>query len=397
MRIRVPRSRRRRILVIGATLVAIVLGSWFARTVPVEIAIVRFKLDPSQEAVDRLARAVDCQSATRSQGERILKLLFDRDVCTRQRHPVGQWPMVFTSPKYDFALQHSRYRVDQELWSHGKRQCGSLDRGTKIRSRTRCFFVAGPVTHTPTEYDAEIRHHCRLTAPARKQTLPARIIDWIRSKLPGGGTRRASTRQEEVLYESTFTVPGRITVTNTEEADKVHWLSGPDLDHIMRQSWRVCVDPTRTKVPYVTPAGLRACTPATRVCFDSLPCPVGFEYVLRLADGRELKPVREPGRRGEPKEYEGFGHVAAHRGSSGGFRLTPAHFLIEEPGTYEGTFVFRPDREMAFRDPVIEAIWNGTLELPVTFTITREPPPRSRPPPYNGTTRTMPATKGQTP
>ncbi len=49
--------------------------------------------------------------------------------------------------------------------------------------------------------------------------------------------------------------------------------------------------------------------------------------------------------------------------------LNPWDFAVTEPGTYTGTLVLRADPNIAYTDPAMTAIWNGTLEYPISFTI----------------------------
>jgi hypothetical protein len=44
-------------------------------------------------------------------------------------------------------------------------------------------------------------------------------------------------------------------------------------------------------------------------------------------------------------------------------------FGLQEPGDYAGTLVLSPDPNYAYEDPAIKAIWNGTLEFPISFSV----------------------------
>ena len=98
---------------------------------------------------------------------------------------------------------------------------------------------------------------------------------------------------------------------------------------------------------------------------------VAFQAVLRLPDGRE---ILSPYRFGEP--------LRARAGAAGEFSISIVDFVAREaagvrmpwvPGAYTGTLILRPDPDLAYDDPAIDAIWNGTLEFPIRFTVTAEP------------------------
>ena len=55
-------------------------------------------------------------------------------------------------------------------------------------------------------------------------------------------------------------------------------------------------------------------------------------------------------------------------GSSGNFQVNPSNFPMETPGRQTGTLILVPDPNLAYTDPAIKAIWNGTLEFPTQST-----------------------------
>ena len=48
-------------------------------------------------------------------------------------------------------------------------------------------------------------------------------------------------------------------------------------------------------------------------------------------------------------------------------------FAEAPPRQYEATIVLRADPNIAYNDPAIKAIWGGTLEFPISFSVYEEP------------------------
>ena len=90
-----------------------------------------------------------------------------------------------------------------------------------------------------------------------------------------------------------------------------------------------------------------------------LPVAAAFELSLRLPDGRELP-------WGDGRQPQ---HIRLRSGDYGQFVVDVGCFGLTEPGDYAGTLVLRPDPDYAYEDPAIKAIWNGTLEFPISFSV----------------------------
>jgi hypothetical protein len=58
-------------------------------------------------------------------------------------------------------------------------------------------------------------------------------------------------------------------------------------------------------------------------------------------------------------------------GSSGSFRVYALNFWPSTPGEYVGHAVLRPDPEGAYVDPGVKEIWDGELEFPISFSVTK--------------------------
>ncbi len=94
------------------------------------------------------------------------------------------------------------------------------------------------------------------------------------------------------------------------------------------------------------------------------PVALALRPVLRPPDGREL----------EPRSTDS-GRLRCRKGDAGASSIVHAAHFDLNPGEYKATVVLRPDPDYAYEDPAIKEIWGGTLEYPITFTITEETAP----------------------
>jgi len=161
-------------------------------------------------------------------------------------------------------------------------------------------------------------------------------------------------------YACKVTVHADIVVVEKSQAERIELISNPALDTAMQATFS---GSTRSmSYRYSTPSGKRKSDGALEITFRDIPTAVGFEAMLRLSDGREIASSAR------------LSHLLpARAGSSGRFIVFPSGFAIEEPGSYNGSIELRPDPNAAYEDPAIKAIWNGTLEFPISFTISAEP------------------------
>jgi hypothetical protein len=146
-----------------------------------------------------------------------------------------------------------------------------------------------------------------------------------------------------------------------DEAERIELASSPELDQAMRTVFSA--SPQRGIVTqFATPSGdrwIRWRKSTGQITYKELPAAVAFDVVLRLPDGREFE--------GTATQRPQF---CARAGSSGVF--TPSASGLswpEQPGRYDATLVLKPNLDLAYRDPRIKILWNGTLELPISFEI----------------------------
>lgn len=89
---------------------------------------------------------------------------------------------------------------------------------------------------------------------------------------------------------------------------------------------------------------------------------MAFRYTLELSDGTRISSF-----------LSGDGHLCAYAGRDFEINIDVLYSRVNRPGTYDGKFVFESDPNYAFEEPTIKAIWNGTLEFPIHFTVAPEP------------------------
>ncbi len=153
------------------------------------------------------------------------------------------------------------------------------------------------------------------------------------------------------------------TTAGDDAAERVELISSPEIDQGMhaafsaRHIWTIG--------EFSTPAGRRWMRGSAEILYKNIPLAAAFRVTLRLPDGREtpVHGIWPPG-------------FSARTGSSGNFMVDPSNFVVEAPGRYRATLVLVPDPDLAYRDPAIKAIWSGTLEFPISFTITADEPDR---------------------
>ena len=157
-------------------------------------------------------------------------------------------------------------------------------------------------------------------------------------------------------YECEFEIPFEVTVVPQEEAETIELVSSAQLDATMTKAFQV--RSSGHSIPYRTASGEVRHEHLKAVFYRSLPMTVAFRLQLRLSKGSE-----------DGAPFECTRLIRAQAGSSGKLVLNPWEFSIKEPGVYSGTVVLISDPNIAYADPAIKAIWGGTLEFPISFTI----------------------------
>ncbi len=330
----------------------------------VEAALARFEASPSHKGADALARLLSEGIATREKGERILKTVLCPRITMRSAYPPGRSPFLFVQIPFCMRVPHTTISWNQGLRIDGRGGNYGHSGGEIFQVWPR-FESLYPAPREPGLYDAEVCCEytvSRITVEGKWRWAP-RLKALPRSLLPHRMITKVHPRHKVPDYTCRFSVPVRFTVVEEHEAEKIDLLSNTELDE------RVCkaftVDSNSLSGTYSTPAGRRRYTGGTIIKYSVLPLAVAFKPTLRLANGEEIA------RRDERRERREWYRVRA--GTSGEFFVAPPTFPVEEPGEYNATLILTPDLDSAYDDPAIKAIWGGTLEFPIRFTIAVEP------------------------
>jgi len=340
----------------------------------VEHAIRQSETIPSQAAADSLARLLPQGYPTPEQGRRILALLFRPQVMTRRAYPAGRRPTVALQLPFKVRRMDPGLVFEESLWADG----GSTDTslyatGPYLEGAHRIVALDHPL-HAGQACEAQIRYHIEYVTPGRYNLLTRNPVvrGVVRSVVARFDRRLAGRIGNPKIseYESDFVVPVSLTASDDGAAGEIELRSNPQFDMSVRS---ILARPPETWMgrTYNTRAGLLWCHGGVTITYPALPLAVAFRAVLRLPDGREIP---SPHRFGEP--------LRARAGAAGEFSISIVDFVAREaagvrvpwiPGEYTGTLVLRPDPSLAYDDPAIDAIWDGTLEFPIRFTVAAEP------------------------
>lgn len=320
-------------------------------------AIAHFERRPTQSRADTLLELLRAHAATDEQGQRALALLLRPKIETRTAYASGRVVTVDLERPFDIGAR-------KFLWSNETITIDGLRATPRVNPNSlghgpSCLEV--PVWYTqPGTYPLELRfqYSVGIERRSRSTTLLSHLHDALPWLIPDMAAWRPSR-----TYQCDFTVSSEVTIAEDEDAENVQLISSPELDEAMRSAFRSMYFDTETEV--MTPAGRRRVTGSAWITYGNLPLAAAFRATLRLPDGREMS-VSSMGPAGFP----------VRAGSSGVIMIDPSNFVVETPGRHKATLVFVPDLNLAYRDPAIKSIWNGTLELPVSFTIDANVPSR---------------------
>jgi len=336
------------------TVVGPVIRSW-----QVERAIARFERSPSQTSADGLAGFLQSHAATTKQGSRILALLRRPAITTRPTYPAGLPVWIAAEQPFRLALRDTMdCREDIRTVEGGDRRGVSGRRQSDPKPlclRGLQADQAKPGTHTVTVRGASsisIQRRSRLTTRGY----------WMNDVLRLLGFSTGQGAQPARQYECEFEIPVEVTVVPREKAENIELIASAKLDDSMEDAFEVGSFPVLVGSARMGSGRNLHYTPKA-IQYHDLPVSIAFRLTLHLSDpwGQEFSLE-------DPKP------LVIRAGTSG------RRFLScrpQEPGTYTGTVILRPDPNSAYQDPAIESIWDGTLELPISLTFTEKP---SRPP-----------------
>jgi hypothetical protein len=322
-------------------------GYWVARHRRIERAIACFESVPSQKGVGELTELLNKQAATNEQGRRILTLLLRPKVTTRQTYPVREPIRVSVESMYHVGFQ-GRLVFEQSVWSEQEQLVDSRKRRISAVTDTPETFVVHASPEEPGTYHANIRYECTVAY----QRDPQLFLNHLPHQI------RPSVRHR--IYSCRFDVPVEVRVVERQAVERLELLMSPLLNEKMAAAI-TCRSSDQS--PHLTRSGRQVQVTILEIACKNLPLAVAFEPQLRLSDGRVL-PLGET-------HYAR--RIRVRTGSSHSFPVNPSDFGIEDPGEHTATLILMPDPNHAYEDSAIKAIWNGTLEFPISFTVSPEP------------------------
>lgn len=365
MRMRLPRVRLRLLLIVLGIVAAAALGlrlGWAVyRYGVVERAIAGFEASPSQVAAKRLGGLLDDRVPTNKQARRTLELILRPEVTTRNAYPAGRIPTVRVEMPFRLRFHDSQVALEQQLWLEG--QDTPSDSGLSIHGdlldRPVNILAFGETPLKAGRYKASIRVKCTVAGVREHRTLGlARLLALLRGRTTWRGTL---TKTIIGTYRHSIDVPVEVNVVEEDEAEQIRLISDPNLERVFRQAF--AFGTWERSISRPTRSGYRLEDQRIHIHHGELRIPVAFDIHLRLQDGRLLLQRRTP-----PKRFRGADFAFVN------LPLTDFAIDLDKPGRYEGALVLTPDPNYAYEDPAIKEIWGGTLEFPITFTITEEPP-----------------------
>ena len=315
----------------------------------VEKATARFEAKPSQARADELVGLICNHAADAEQGRRALHLLLQPNVVVRKAYAVGQPVGINLERAFDLGFRSVLW-LDGTISVDGAPVLRGQDTPHQFRRAPMNLRVPRAFPQAGT-YPLEIRFQYALGIERANRLWG--LFAWLLRRVgvaPGAGWQPART------YDCDFTVRTEVVVAPQEEAETVELVANPDLDRAVRRAF-LMDSPDANSASSPSAAGPQMTPSVFYIHYRNLPIAVSFECVRRLPDGREIP---FPG--WYPEQFR------APAGSSGSFFVDLQLIRPSRGGESLGTIVLKPDRELAYRDPTIKAIWNGTLEFPIQST-----------------------------
>lgn len=298
-----------------------------------------YRTKPTKELCEKLTRLLDGQKVETELGNEILKELATPLLRTRSAYNVDK-PVHFSMTRR-FALRFPHMKVSNEEYVeteddfYGGRGSG----GNGINNQPQ-FLHYHPAPDKPGDYKAQVRYRHELT-PDPQTTV--------------GRNRRRATKSDEPVYQCEFIIPVELKVVPKEQAESVELVSTPNLDAKMKRAFTT--QPFNETASYGAPSGRRRSTGGTYIVFEDCPADAAFQMSFRFENG-EVKVMPTSKR--------------FRQGTSGKIHVSLLELAIERTGTHRGTLVLTPDSECAYIDPDIQSIWAGSLEFPMSVTVTQD-------------------------
>jgi hypothetical protein len=338
------------VVLVGVVLVAGLVIAPAANRCHVNALIERYSSSPDQETADKLAGLLDWGRVPPEQGGRILKMLLTPRVAVRETYRSDR-PVCVTMNR-PFWLHFPRMTLNSREWY--------LPQDT-----------GGPSSSTSGGYGGGGSGVDPL--PVYREISTGNLADGSRVAIAQVGTYTASIRYEydlyapsskegdSPLYTCRIEIPLEIRVVQPDEAEKVNLVSGKELDRQMKAAFRLESHPggsghSTREVAYET-------RPAFEITYLPLSENVAFRARYRDASGftkpfPEFVLLQRAGHRWPAFEPRWSAWISLSQ-------------LRLEEGDYRGTLILEADEAAAYRDSAMKAIWDGVLQFPIEFHVTK--------------------------
>jgi hypothetical protein len=312
---------------------------------------------------------IDNQMVTAEDGERILKLLLWPRIITRNSYPIGEIP--FIGVECPFKIRFRRTSLLPYMFLNRIR---GYDSGSFLALQSTPSYALLPYRTVPEsvgKYKIDIKYDYMGN---RSISYWPPFIRRLLSRITRG--------DNWISYTCNFSVPVEIIVADDGEAEKIEFVTNPELDEAMAAAFTS--KPLETSYEYGKKGErLKAMGGITLSCND-VPTDIAFRRVLELPNGTQLMERYDDADEhiifnAGVKTLFFYSHpdsIRLRAGSSGSFTVYGVHFPdnfhIDKPGQYDCTVILIPDANIAYDDPAIKSIWNGELRFPMSVTIKRE-------------------------
>lgn len=294
-----------------------------------------YKTSPTKELCERLTKLLDMQKVETELGNEILKELATPLLKTRSAYSVDKPVNFSVTRRFDLRFRRMNMLVEQYVEFEDDFYGGTGSGGNQSQ-----ILHYHPLPDTPGDYKAQVRYRYGLIPYPPKSA---------------GSNRREQTKFDEAVYQCEFIIPVELKVVLKEQAEFVELVSTPDLDAKMKAAFTT--QPCNETGGYGTPSGRRSSTVGSQIVYKDCPADAAFQISFRFENG-EVKTSPSSRR--------------FRKGTSGRIDCYLTELAIEQTGTHRGTLVLTPDSEYAYIDPDIKSIWAGSLEFPMSITVTQK-------------------------
>jgi hypothetical protein len=348
---------------------------WWLKDRPVDVEpyVETFIANPCQETADTLIRLLDGQAVDPEEGRRLMELLLSPKISTHKAYPSGEIPIISIEHPFNIKLKRNYMNIKEEvifaentLTLTGNHRTGELTTAPRLVDLKK-------LPKKPGSYRIRVRYRCILfDLGASGRPFPLNLLSRL--------SNSSGQTTQEPVYECSFEAPADIVVADGAEQEQVSCVSSAELDQAMRQCF--ASQPLSIGCGYSGDGVAKmSSTGGITISYNNLPMDAAFTLVLKLTDGTEIpqkvRTSRRLGRRSAPAGWPDQGMPGHSRplilraGSSGSFKVYALNFWPSEPGEYVGKALLKPDPNTAYVDPGVDKIWNGELQFPISFSVTK--------------------------